>query len=72
MGDVVELHTETTLDIPVEGVLNGALDAGLEHVVVVGRNEDGSLYAASSIGSSAETVWLLEAAKRLIFGLAGE
>lgn len=60
--NVVVLPVLTTLDIPAERVLQGAILAGLESVVVVGVDKDGNEYAASSHGA-AEAVWMMERAK---------
>ena len=48
MGDVVPFTGITTLDLPVERVLEAALAAGLRDVVVCGHTEDGTEYFASS------------------------
>lgn len=53
----------TRLDMPPEKVLQSALDANLEGVVVVGWQE-GEFYAASSIADGGEVVWLLEKLKQ--------
>jgi hypothetical protein len=49
----------TTDDIPVDGVLDGAKH--LEHVLVLGWCDDGSLYAASS---KADGAWALALCER--------
>lgn len=64
MGEVVDLDVLTTLDIPAEKVLTGALQLGLAQAVVIGFDEEGNLYFASSQGSNAETLYLMELAKR--------
>lgn len=61
--NVVTLDTPTTLDIPAERVLDGAKEAELRCVIVLGHKEDGELYFASSLGGVAEVLWLLEKAK---------
>lgn len=53
----------TRLDIPAERVIGAAAAAGLTNVVVLGYDEDGDEYFASSYASGAEVVWLLERCK---------
>ena len=64
MGEVVALPVSTSLDIPADRVLRGALDHGMDCVVVLGIGTDGESYFASSAGDSAEIVWLMELAKK--------
>ncbi len=63
MGDVILLEVETTLPIPVERVLDGARDQNLSLLMVIGRNVDGQLYAASSHGDVGNLLLLMERAK---------
>lgn len=63
MGDVVILDVETTLPIPPERVLEGAIKADLKDVLVVGKDKDGKLYVACSQAAYAEVILLLERAK---------
>jgi hypothetical protein len=60
---VVPFTGPTRLDIPPERVLQGALDGNLEGVVVIGLEQDGGLYFASSYGRIEVTNWLLDLAK---------
>lgn len=46
---------------PVEDVLNGALAADLESVVILGTNKDGSFFVAQSHGLSAVALTLMRA-----------
>lgn len=58
----------TTLDIPPDRVLEGAVGC-LDDVILIGKHKDGSLYFASSSGDVAETLWVLEQFKaRLLAG----
>lgn len=70
MSEVTYLHKLTTMGVPPSRVAQGALDADLKQVVVIGEEEDGSLYLASSSGNNAENLWLIEVAKKFI--LEGE
>lgn len=60
MGEVVVLDMVTRLDIPAERVLQAALDAGLQSVVVVGYDADGEEYFASSFADGGDALWLLQ------------
>jgi hypothetical protein len=62
MAKVIPLNTVTRLDIPADRVLNAALAAGLEKVVVLGYSAD-ETYFASSIANGPEVLWLLEKLK---------
>ena len=53
----------TSLPIPVERVLNSALTADLDTVLVVGYDKEGNFYFAGSEASGPENVWLLEMGK---------
>ena len=65
-ADIIEGHFITTLPVPTEKVLKGALEAKLSNVIVIGTVEDGELYLASSEGDAPEILWLLENAKNFI------
>jgi len=51
--------------IPPENVLNGAIDAGLTEVTVIGYDQDGQIYVASTT-SPADVMWCLEEAKHYL------
>ena len=62
--NVIPLNNVTRLDIPVDRVLQGADDADLEHVVILGYGkETGEEYFASSYADGGDVLWLLERAK---------
>lgn len=50
-------------DIQVERVLKGALEKNLQHIVVIGRSDDGQWYHASSSAHIPSVLWMLECAK---------
>jgi len=58
--NVVRLKLGTTLDVPVERVLERALKEGLDRVLVIGRDGAGDLFIASSTGDCALMLWDLE------------
>ena len=60
MGNVVCLDVITTLDLPVERILNKALDADLETVVIIGYTKEGEEYFVSSVANGGDVLWLLE------------
>lgn len=63
MGEVVELPVVTTLDLPVERVIDAARDAKLRRIVIIGETEDGAEYFKSSVADGGYVVWMLERAK---------
>ena len=64
MTNVTYLPVETTLDIPVPRVLEGA--SKCKEVLVLGWTEDNCLYVASSVADAKKHLLLLELAKRSI------
>jgi len=63
MSNVIPLRTITTLDLPPERVLNGAIEADLSEVVIIGRDQEGNEYFASSIADGADVIWLADRMK---------
>lgn len=63
MADILILPVVTTLDVPAERILNGALERGLTKCVVLGYEEDGTEYFASSMADGGDVVWLMERCK---------
>ena len=63
---VVPLCTATALDLQPDKVLQGAIEACLTDVVIMGYLPDGREYFASSNADDAEVLWL---ARRLEFRL---
>lgn len=58
MGDVIKFNGLGVGDIPTNDVLNGAIDK-LEKVVVIGFDDDGELYIASSMSDVPELLFHL-------------
>jgi hypothetical protein len=71
MGTVTVLNTNTTLEVPADRVLEAAIGK-VNPVVVIGYDVENDLYLASSDADVREVLWLLEAAKRELFDVAGE
>jgi len=61
--NVVTLPVVTKLDMPPERVLDMAKAKGLTGAVVIGRDQAGDLYFASSIADGGDVLWLMELAK---------
>jgi len=53
MGDVIDFNGLTAVDLPVNDVLDGAKDK-LKTAVLVGFEDDGSLYIASTMSDIPE------------------
>jgi hypothetical protein len=69
VSNVVVLGGITKLDIPPERILSAALEAELSEVVIMGRDQEGNEYFASSIADGADVIWLAERMKlKLISG----
>jgi hypothetical protein len=60
---VIPFDGLTKLDLPVDKVIEAAKGEVEGGVVIIGWDKDGILYFASSIGSGAEVLWLIEKAK---------
>jgi hypothetical protein len=69
MTNIVELKVDSRLDIKAENVLKGALDANLQTVVLIGYDEDGNIYMASSYGHIEDTNMLVDVAKKEVMEL---
>jgi len=66
MGDVTHIGGKTKLDIPVNGVLEGAIEKDLDVAIVMGYDKDGKVYFASSIGDAPEMNYLADKFKRYL------
>jgi hypothetical protein len=60
---VVYLDNATSLDIPTDRVLNAALNAQLQDVVILGKHPDGEYYFASSVADGGTVLWMWEKLK---------
>ncbi|MBV5327094.1 MAG: hypothetical protein JZU65_05565 [Chlorobium sp.] len=60
---IITLDVTTSLDIPSERVLRAALDRNLQGVVILGKEQDGNYYFASSISNGGEVLWMWEKLK---------
>lgn len=62
----------TTLNTPLERVLEAAIEADLDEVVVVGYAKDGSEYFASSTSDGGSVLWHFERAKHRLMQLGDD
>ena len=65
MDNVIPLNSITKLDLPVDRILDGA-KGQLEGVVLMGFDNDGDLYFASTYADGGEILWLIEKAKQAL------
>lgn len=61
---IIEFHGITKLDIPVSKTLKFAKEANLQCAVVIGFDDNGEFYFASSKADGGYVIWLLEMAKK--------
>ena len=59
-NNVIILPVVTRLNVPAERVLNAALAADLDGVVVIGKQKDGHYYFSSSVADGGDVLWQLE------------
>ena len=58
--NVIIWNGRTKLDLPVERILQGALEADLDEVVIVGFDKDGNEYFASSVADGGQCMYHLQ------------
>lgn len=63
MGEVVSLGNITSLDLPTDRVLDEAKGHCTDGVVIMGYDDDGEFYFASSIADGGSVLWLMEQLK---------
>lgn len=59
-ADIIEGRIPTKGDVPVQKVIDGAADARLEQVFILGRHPNGGLYAAASTGCAGDLLLMVE------------
>lgn len=62
--NVVGIGGVTRLDIPAERVIDEAAKADLDAVIIIGTDQDGDFYFASSQADGGDVLWWLEIAKK--------
>jgi hypothetical protein len=63
MARIFQFPGDTLIDLPVDQVINAALEANLVSVVIIGVTSTNEEYFASSQGNLKEVLWMLEQAK---------
>lgn len=73
MGKVIPLGGVTKLDLPVEQILQSAIDRGdVDGIVIMGYTKDGDEYFASSYADGGIVVWLAEKLKKRLLEYGSE
>lgn len=67
MAKVIALNNLTRLDVPAERVLQAALEADLDAVVVIGYDKGGDEHFASSLADGGDVLWLLKRCEQELF-----
>lgn len=67
--NVIELNVMTTETIDPQKVLMGAINERLDNVVVLGFDQDGDFFFATSHADGGNALWLMELAKTRLMGL---
>lgn len=68
MGDVIRFNGITRNNLNPEDILSEAKDR-LKTVVILGYEEDGSMYFASSVADGGDVLWLLEKTKQKLLDI---
>lgn len=68
---VIPLRNVTWLDLPADRVLEGAIGR-MRGVVLMGYDNDGELYFASSFADGGEILWLAEVMKKKLLEIADD
>ena len=63
MGEIVNFGGVTRLDLPTDTILEQAKGRCTDGALVIGYDEDGHMYFASSMADGGEALWLLEQCK---------
>ncbi len=68
LAPVTILPVITSLDLEVGRVLDGAVEADLKYVMVIGRTQDGEFYFASNQADGGTALWEMETARMKLMG----
>lgn len=63
-SNIIQFNNIVSAEIPCEKVLQGAIAANLDAVLVIGWDENGEMYSASSMGDVGELLLLIEKYKK--------
>lgn len=72
MTKIIDWPHPTRLDVPAAKVLTTALEDGLAEVLLIGVDENGCEYFASSIASGPQALWHIERAKLKLLRIVDE
>lgn len=67
-ADLVRFPGTTKVNLPAANVLETAVACDLKEAIVIGRNQDGSAFYASSLGDAGHILLELEKFKRMLMG----
>ena len=56
-------------EVNIDDVLEGAKGNGLQDVILIGRNEEGQLYFASTHGRASQVLYDIESAKYILMSM---
>lgn len=65
-ADLVRFPGTTKVDLPAANVLKDAVDSDLKEAIVIGREQDGSAFYASSLGDAGHILLELEKVKKML------
>lgn len=71
-AEVVDLPVVTSLDIDPDRVIAKAAKAGLKGVVIMGYDQEGDWYFASSYADGGDVLWHLARAQHKLMKIADE
>lgn len=63
---IIRFPGKTRLNVNAEAILQDAIEAGVDRVVVIGYTKDDEEYFASSIADGGEALWLAERFKHVL------
>ena len=64
--NIVIWNGVTKHDLPPERVLQAAMENKLQSVVILGWDEEGEIYLASSIADGGDVMWLMRKAEKAL------
>lgn len=70
IDNVTVLPVITSIPIPVERVLQAAIEAKPKYVIVIGEDVDGKLYFDSSESDGGSALWWMEKTKRALMEIS--
>jgi hypothetical protein len=65
-AEIVNFPGTTKCDVPVANVLDAAVSCDLKEAIVIGREQDGTAFYASSLGDAGHIILELEKFKKML------